>query len=89
MCKEVTYEEAKTYKKKLEDKNNVDSNRLQKFEKNDIGLVPDHIKNSLEFQTAKIEFDKSFSELKNFNTWFIKTFKKEYTEERKNKYKRK
>jgi hypothetical protein len=92
----MTYEEAKAYGKVLEDKNNADSNRLKQFEitykedfeKSVMGLTPDHIKALPEWKEAKKAFEKSFVELRNFNGWFVKQFKKEYAAERKNRYKR-
>lgn len=38
-------------------------------------------------QQAKKEFDKAFAELRAFNGWYVKTFKKEIAADRKNKYK--
>lgn len=84
---EMTYEEAKILKQKLEDKNRVDSDKLNTFEKNAMRITPDHIRALPEWKQAKNEFDRSFAELRNFNEWFIKKFKKEYAAERK--YKRK
>ena len=86
---EMTYQEAKTYKQILENKNNHDSKILQEFDKygkSNMGLTPESVKIMPEFQQAKEEFNKSFNDLRNFNTMFIKTFKKENAIERKNKY---
>ena len=86
----MTYEEAKIHKQTLENKNSHDSDILKKFEqygKSSMGLTPESVKILPEFQQAKQEFNKSFSELRNFNAYFTKTFKKEYAKERKYKLK--
>jgi predicted RNA-binding protein with RPS1 domain len=84
----MTYEEAKAYKQQLEEVNKVKSKVLNSFEKNDMGFSPDHIRALPEYKKAEKEYDKSFSELRNFNSWFTKMFKKEYAADRKNRYKR-
>ena len=84
----MTYEEAKIHKQDLQNKNNHDSEILKEFEKYgkpDMGLTPESVRVLPEFQQAKQEFNKSFNELRNFNAWFVKTFKKEYARERKYK----
>ena len=60
---------------------------FDKYGKNEMGMTPDHVKEMPEWQQAKKEFDKAFSELRNFNGWYLKTFKKEIAAERKEKYK--
>jgi len=84
----MTYEEAKVYKKELEEINDINSDRLGYFDelgKTSMGLTPDHVKALPEWKVAKNSFDSSFAELREFNTFFIKTFKKEYAIERQNK----
>jgi len=78
-----TFEEAKEYKLELETTNIYYSNQLKSFENNAIGIVPDHIREQFEYKEAKKAYDHSFIELQNFNTRFIKTFKKEYALYRK------
>ena len=85
----MTYQEAKTYKQILENKNNHDSKILQKFDKygkSNMGLTPESVKIMPEFKQAKEEFNKSFNDLRNFNAVFIKTFKKECAKDRQNRY---
>jgi hypothetical protein len=53
-----------------------------------MGLVPDRIRETPEYQTVKKAVDKNFAELRNFNGWFVKTFKKEIQADRRNRYKR-
>jgi hypothetical protein len=85
----MNYEEAKIYRDKLEEKNNADSVNLKtfdKFGKTNIGLTPDHVKEMPEWKLAKSTFEKSFAELRNFNGWFVKTFKKEIQADRRKKW---
>lgn len=81
----MTYEEAKACKQVLENKNNNDSDNLKKFDeyRNTIGIVPDHIREIPEYQALKKTFDQSFAELRNFNGWYVKTFKKEIQADRR------
>ena len=81
---------AKQSKTMLENALDVADKALKAFDKygkNEIGMTPDFVKAMPEWQQAKIEFDKAFTELRNFNGWYVKTFKKEITAERKEKYK--
>jgi hypothetical protein len=78
----MTYEEAKAHKLILEKKNNTDSSALQFFERNAMGLIPDHVRETPEWKSAKKAFDSSFAELRNFNGWFVKMFKKEISADR-------
>jgi hypothetical protein len=85
----MTYEEAKAYKQQLDEKSKIDSDLLNSFEKNSMGMTPDHIRETTEWKKAKQSSEKSFSELKNFNSWFMKNFKKEYAaDRRKNRFKK-
>ena len=81
----MNYEEAKLHKQELERISDINGNKLNSFEKGEMGLTPDHIKVLPEFQIAKREFDKSFAELRKFNEYFVKTFKKESLKERDEK----
>lgn len=88
----MTYEEAKTYQQKLEDENKVASIKLREFDKlgkTNLGLTPDHVKALPEWQIAKKESKRAFAELRNFNGWFVKVFKREYAAERRKRYKNK
>lgn len=72
----MTYEEAQVRKKELNDKVDVASKRLQWFETNAVGLVPDNVRDTPEWKQANDEFNKSFAELREFNAWYVKTFMK-------------
>lgn len=76
----MNYLDAKTYKEALYTKNTKASEALKEFDqygKSSMGMTPDHVKSMPEWQAAKREFDTSFADLRNFNQWFAKTFKKE------------
>ena len=84
----MNYEEAKAYKLSLEALNNAASNALKEFDKygkSEIGMTPDFVKAMPEFKAAKLAFDISFNNLRNFNGKFNKAFKKEIAQERKAK----
>lgn len=70
---------AKQAKKTLEDDLDSKSKALQSFDsfgKSAMGMTPDHVKAMPEWQKAKLDFDKAFTTLRNFNGWYMKTFKK-------------
>lgn len=75
----MTYLEAQTHKKALEDAIDVASKAIQHFPRLPNGLIPDEVKFSPEFQKAKLAFDRAFSDLRKFNQWFVRTFKREET----------
>lgn len=72
----MNYEEAKAHKQELDAINRKHSEILQQFETNDFGLVPDNIRATQEWKQAKQDYDKSFVELRKFNAWFMKEFRK-------------
>lgn len=69
-------EEAKVHKKELNATVDKYSAVLQSFETSNMGLVPDHIRETSEWKEAKTNYDRSFTELRNFNKWFVKEFRK-------------
>ena len=60
---------------------------FDKYGKSEMGMTPDFVREMPEWQQARKEYDKAFAELRNFNGWYVKTFKKEIAAERKEKYK--
>ena len=58
---------------------------LQRFPRGEMGLIPDEIKNSDEYRTAKAQYDYYFSKLRIFNAGFTKRYKREMMAERKGK----
>ena len=87
----MNYEEAKTYRNEMEARHKIDTITIKAFDKyrNNIGIVPDHIRETPEYQNASQACDRNFAELRNFNGWFVKTFKKEIRADRRNKYSKK
>lgn len=85
----MNFEEAKIKKNELETLCQKASDVLKNInhnnEKTSLGLTPDHIKTSSAFKEAKIEYDKHFKNLREFNSYYVKAFKKEISNERKNK----
>lgn len=61
------------------------SDKLQRYPKGDMGLTPDEVRGSTEWQTDKRNFEDSMKNLRVFNQGFLKKFKKEYREYRENK----
>ena len=84
----MNYQDAKVRKQELDEINNEHSDKLNTFEENSMGLTPDHIRETPEYQKAKQDFDRSFAELRNFNGWFVKTFKKEIQSDRRDRFSR-
>lgn len=80
----MNYLDAKTYKQALYTKNDKASEALKEFDKygkSSMGMTPEHVKARPEWQAAKHAYDVSFAELRAFNQWFVKTFKKEIKSE--------
>ena len=80
----MTYEIAKQSKAALYVKLDAAEKALKAFDsfgKSSMGMTPDHVKAMPEWQAAKREFDRVFAEVRNFNGWFVKTFKKEIRKE--------
>lgn len=82
----MTFEQAKQYRDNLEAQLKHFSNEMNKFPKSPMGLTPDNVKQSPEFQIVDQAYKIHFKELQKFNQWFVKEFKKELAAERKNKY---
>lgn len=72
----MSFEEAKIRKQELNNMVDMHSKALQQFEVNSMGLVPDDVRATPEYQKAQQDFNRSFAELRNFNTWFVKEFRK-------------
>jgi len=80
----------KTFNELLQRKNDIEkqvdffSNQLQKFPKNEIGLITD--KSEL-YRISKIGFDCWFKKLQDLNVFINKNYKKEYKNYRLEKIK--
>lgn len=86
----MNYQEARHIKTQLERAHDFAAAGLRDYLTNNVapscmGLTPDKVKFSPEYRKVKATFDQSFKELQAFNTFFMKHFKKEYAEERRNK----
>lgn len=86
----MTYEEAKELKELLTMKNDEHSKVLREFlemGRDEVlkGLPSKEIRELKEYKEATIKFNDSFKQLQDFNKWFLKTFKKEYAKERREK----
>jgi hypothetical protein len=86
----MNYQEAKLYRDEMEKRHKIDSDKLKEFDQYRIamGIVPDHIRETPEYQILKKAVDKNFAELRIFNGWYVKAFKKEIQADRKNRYAR-
>lgn len=72
------FDSALAEKLRLEAECETFSRSMQIFPRGSMGLTPDHVKESPEFQQAKRSFDASFRRLRDFNALFLKKFKKQY-----------
>ncbi len=78
----MTYEEAKVVKADLEAKlAAIVTPPLAGS--GPMGLTPDHVKATPEWKAYRIAHDTAFAALRNFNGWYVKTFKKEIRAERR------
>lgn len=82
----MNFEKAVELKKEIETRVNKLDSEIKSFEKNNLGMIKEEIRNSKEFKEIKKSFDLNFKELQNFNSWFNKEFKKEIAEQRKNRF---
>lgn len=79
----LPFKEAMKQKEKLELNVSEASASLKVFPKLPNGLTPDSVKKSFEYQIAKKNYQLHFTMLKEFNSWFLKNYKKEYRNYRK------
>ncbi len=81
----MTYDEAKAIRDRKEQELKDASEALKVFPKLPNGLTPDDIKSTQEFKNARAEYNLAFTEVRKFNAFFVKEFKKEIREEKRNK----
>lgn len=86
LCDNVTYEEAKTMRDTLEANIAKWSEILAAYPRGPMGLTPDHLKQTPEWQHAKAECDKAFEALRRFNRVFVKRFRREIQAERRKRF---
>lgn len=86
----MTYEQAREIKEQL----TIENDRLSKILHDFVALGEDsvlkglptkEIRETKEYKDAVKNFEKSFAELRAYNKWFLKNFKKEYLKERDRK----
>lgn len=78
----MNYIEAKEYKNKLELLVEEYSNKMNLFPKSEMGLISQQVKETEKYQETKLNYDRYFKQLQEFNKMFVKQFKKEYQKER-------
>lgn len=83
----VTFEDAKKIKAQLEENCKKLGEAFDKYPRGAMGLTPDHIKVTPEYQRERKLYNIAFTQLQNFNKVYVKQFKKELAEERKNRFK--
>lgn len=81
--KDMTYAIAKIQKDHLESIAQTCGNKMDTYPCGNMGLTPDSVTSTNEWKSDFVAKNKSFAELRAFNKWFIKSFKKEYLLERK------
>jgi hypothetical protein len=79
----MTFEEAKQLRSKLETQVASTSEALQEFPKFANGLTPDRVRLGYDYRDAKCAYDLAFRQLRAFNFWFVRTFRKELLAERR------
>ena len=78
----MTFAQGKAIQASLEADVKNHSVTLWAFPRGAMGVTPDSVKATPEWQTAKRNYAVAFSKLRAFNSEFIKTFKRELTAER-------
>lgn len=82
----ITYEAAKALKADAEAQEERAGKTLQDArgtESGPMGLTPDHVKASKEYQEAYANHARAFRQMQSMNSWFNRTFKREYAAERR------
>lgn len=79
----MTYAEAILVRNQIESELKSLEDQLKQFSRNAAGLTPDSIKFSKHYQDVKNKHKICFQRLQTFNAWFVKQFKREIREARK------
>ncbi len=79
----ATYAEAKAIRDTIYDENARLSASLREFPKDAMGMTPDNIKQSAEYQFAKGLYDASFVKLRTFNAYMTRNFARQMREDRR------
>lgn len=80
----MNYKEAKQKKVDIEGQVDYLSEQLGNYKQyqNDMGLLPEDVRNRSDYKNIKLRYDNMFIILQEYNKWFLKEFKKEYLKER-------
>lgn len=78
----MTYIEAKARADALHEQYRRAGMVMDTFPKGPMGLTPDEVKATPAYRSARTECDRAFAELRNFNGWYTKTFRRERRLER-------
>lgn len=82
----MNYAEAKEIANKLMEECKVLSEVFQDFPRGAFNLVTDEAKASQSYKDANKAYIAKFTQLRNFNSFFVKTYKKEIAAERKARF---
>lgn len=72
-----TFEEALSQAEAIDQEVKTVGSKIEAFPKGPMGLTPDHVRRTPEYQKAKAEWDAVFKRLRAFNGWYTKNYKKE------------
>lgn len=78
----MTYEMYKQAAAQLDARVSATSAALKKFPRGVMGLTPDAVKATPEWQQAKRAYSLAFEQSRKFNAFFVKNYKKEIAAER-------
>lgn len=76
----MTFEEAREVKLQLEAEADKRSVTLKEFPRLPNGLTPDDVRTTPEYKSAKTEYEQAAAKVRNFNAWFTKKFKREWSD---------
>lgn len=82
----MNYNEAKELKAKLQKAVDNAAEAFDQFPKSGCGLVSEEIRTTAAYTNASKTYDCAFNALRNFNSKFVKVFKKELAAERKARF---
>lgn len=82
---EMTFQEATAIQQRIERDLESIQSKLDAFPRKEMGLVPDEIRSSDEYRSAKEEWGKAWNQYRVFNGWYTKAFKSQLQEQRRQK----
>lgn len=78
----MNYQAAKAYAENLNQALRAAALSPAAYPRNAMGVVNDAVRLSPEYQAHKKAYDRAFAELRNFNGWYVKTFRAEMRADR-------